>query len=337
MTEYRDYSLLKHNTFGIDVICKRFLAFEDVSELPQLLKGVANDDQPLWVLGAGSNVLFTKNYPGTILYPINKGVTVESCGNEVLVTCAAGENWDAFVGYCVKQGWYGLENLSYIPGHVGASAVQNIGAYGVEVKDYIHAVEAYDRVDEKWTTIAVEDCAYSYRHSRFKTEWKQRYIITRVVFRLSTIFTPITSYGNVSQKLEEKGVLQPTAQCMRDIIIEIRKEKLPEPEVEGNAGSFFMNPVVENTVYQKLVQQYPDIPYYVVDAEKIKIPAGWLIERAGWKGKVQGRVGVHPKQALVLVNKGGAKGEEVVALCNAIVEDIASKFDIRLKPEVNIL
>jgi UDP-N-acetylmuramate dehydrogenase len=253
------------------------------------------------------------------------------------MTCGSGEVWDDMVATSIKAGYYGMENLSLIPGDVGASAVQNIGAYGMEAKDLIVSVEAVEIATGQVMTISGKDCGYGYRQSKFKQEWKNRYLITHVTYQLSTSFQPHLDYGNIRQELEKKGITEPTAQQVRDIIIDIRNAKLPDPKVMGNAGSFFMNPIVPKDKYETLAAQYPTMPHYEVDGNYEKIPAGWMIEQCGWKGKSLGRAGVHDKQALVLVNRGGATGAEIVALCDAIRKDVKTKFDIDIHPEVNIV
>ena len=259
------------------------------------------------------------------------------CSESIFVRCGSGEHWDDVVDYCVSNGWSGLENMSYIPGTVGASAVQNIGAYGSEAKDVIYRIEAIDLSNGESVTFKNEDCNYSYRKSNFKTIWKGRFFITHVTYLVKKEFQPNVCYGNIKAVLAEKGIEVPTLSQLREVIIEIRKSKLPEPSEEGNAGSFFMNPIVSRSTFEALLAQYPDMPHYFVDEEHEKVPAGWLIEQCGWKGKTLGNAGVHAKQALVLVNKGGASGNDILTLCNTICNDVQSKFGITIHPEVNIL
>jgi UDP-N-acetylmuramate dehydrogenase len=230
-----------------------------------------------------------------------------------------------------------MENLSLIPGDVGASAVQNIGAYGAEAKDVIERVEAVSITTGEVCTFSGEDCCYGYRDSRFKREWKNQYLITHVTYRLSREYKPRLDYGNIRAELERQGISLPDALQLRQTIIDIRNAKLPDPKVTGNAGSFFMNPVVEREVYDRLAEQYPGMPHYDVDEEHVKIPAGWMIDQCGWKGKSLGKAGVHDRQALVLVNRGGATGQDVIALCQAVCADVEQKFGIALHPEVNIV
>lgn len=254
-----------------------------------------------------------------------------------MLRCGSGETWDDIVAYCVEKGWYGSENLSLIPGEVGASAVQNIGAYGVEAKDLIYKVEAVEIATGRVVEFSNEECRYAYRDSRFKHEWKNRYLVTYVTYRLSSSFTPDLDYGNIRSSLEAEGIAVPTASQLRQTIVKIRKAKLPDPRVTGNAGSFFMNPVVARNVYERLAAQYPGMPHYDMGEVGVKIPAGWMIEQCGWKGRSLGRAGVHDRQALVLVNKGGATGNDVVCLYKRIIEDVKAKFGIDIHPEVNVI
>ena len=331
--DIQNYSLKEHNTFGIDAKCKRFIEFEDVEEAIEVAKILRESATPYIIIGGGSNLLLTKDFDGIV---VRSGI-LHTAFLSPCVKFGSGEVWDDVVAYCVKQGWYGMENLSLIPGDVGASAVQNIGAYGVEAKDLIDSVEAVEIATGQVVTISGKDCGYGYRQSKFKHEWKNRYLITHVTYQLSTTFQPHLDYGNIRQELEKKGITEPTAQQVRDIIIDIRNAKLPDPKVMGNAGSFFMNPIVTKDKYETLAAQYPTMPHYEVDGSHEKIPAGWMIEQCGWKGKSLGRAGVHDKQALVLVNRGGATGAEIVALCDAIRKDVKAKFGIDIHPEVNII
>lgn len=335
MIDKNNYSLLGHNTFGMDVRCRRFIEFISAEEAAETLPGIAKDDYLL--LGGGSNVLFTKDYEGTVIHSAIKGIEEQPHGDSVVLRCGSGENWDGIVEYCVSRNYHGAENLSLIPGDVGASAVQNIGAYGAEVKDIIESVEAIEIATGKSFTFTKEKCQYSYRHSRFKTEWRNRFFITHVNYRLSLHFSPNLDYGNIRNILTEKGISVPTAAQLRDAIIEIRRTKLPDPNILGNAGSFFMNPIVAREQFDALFSSYPNIPHYQVDDTRVKIPAGWLIEQCGWKGKSLGRAAVHDKQALVLINKGGATGNDIVRLCESIRGDVLKKFGIEIKPEVYII
>lgn len=345
MKDLKDYSLLAHNTFGIDAKCSRFVEYASVEEAQQLVASLTEADQPLLILGGGSNLLLTGDYQGTVLHSAIMGIEVmenssfenqEDEKGSVFLKCGSGEVFDDVVAYAVEHGYHGAENLSIIPGEVGASAVQNIGAYGVEAKDIIYKVEAVEIATGKVVNFDNADCQYSYRQSKFKHEWRDKYLVTHVIYRLSKTFTPDLDYGNIRTSLAAKHIAEPTAQQLRDVIIEIRNAKLPDPKVEGNAGSFFMNPIVEKAKYDELAAQYPGMPHYTIDAEHEKIPAGWMIDQCGWKGKNLGRAGVHDKQALVLVNRGGATGEEIVKLCETIRKDVFEKFGIEIYPEVNV-
>lgn len=335
MREERDYSLLAHNTFGIDARCRRFVEFASIEEAKQVAMELK---EPFLIIGGGSNLLLTHDYDGTVVRSAIQGVTVVADDGDMLsVKVGSGNEWDATVGEFVRQGWHGAENLSLIPGDVGASAVQNIGAYGTEVCRLIEQVDAVSIGDGSSCTFTAEECQYGYRQSRFKNEWKNRYLITNVTYRLSRRFEPNLNYAGIQNVLSKHQISQPTAQQLRDCIIGIRNEKLPDPKVEGNAGSFFMNPVIGRQQFNLLLERYPDMPHYYVDDAHEKIPAGWMIEQCGWKGRTVGRAGVHCKQALVLVNRGGATGKEIVDLCNAIRRDVKEQFNIEIIPEVNII
>ena len=337
MKDERNYSLKEHNTFGIDAKCRRFIEFEDDEEAFEVAAILRKSALPYIIIGGGSNLLLTKDFDGIVVRSGVKGHYFEEDFTCERMTCGSGEVWDDMVATSLQAGYYGMENLSLIPGDVGASAVQNIGAYGVEAKDLILCVWMVEIATGKPWMIGNEDCEYGYRQSRFKKDWKNRFLITRVTYGLSRTFRPNLDYGNIRQELERRGITEPTAQQLRDIIIEIRNAKLPDPKIEGNAGSFFMNPVVTRQKYEKLAAQYPQMPHYKVDYRHEKIPAGWMIEQCGWKGKSLGRAGVHDKQALVLVNRGGATGAEIVALSDAIRQDVKETFGINIYPEVNII
>lgn len=337
MRDIENFNLSAYNTFGIDVSCRRFVEFEDASEVTPLLCSLTEADLPLLIIGGGSNLLFTGDFPGTVLRSAIKGVEMDSEDGHVIVRCGSGELWDDIVSLCVDHGWYGAENLSLIPGDVGATAVQNIGAYGVEVKDLIWSVEAVDVSTGLKVELQPSECEYGYRDSRFKHDWKGKYFITAVTYRFSETFTPHLDYGNIRSELEKKGIAKPTARQLRQTIIDIRQSKLPDVKVEGNAGSFFVNPVVSYEKYKELQALYPEMPHFTIDEQHEKIPAGWLIEKCGWKGRTLGRAGVHDRQALVLVNKGGATGREVLNLCEQVREDVYAHFGIKIYTEVNII
>lgn len=340
MKDLRDYSLLEHNTFGIEAHCRRFLEYASVEEARQVA-ALLNEStsEALLIIGAGSNLLLTGDFPGVVVHSAIKGcdVTATEGGDEVLLRVGSGETWDDVVEYCVSQGWYGAENLSLIPGEAGASAVQNIGAYGVEASHIIYKVEAVGVDDGEIHTFMANECGYGYRQSRFKQEWKNKFLITYVTYRLSKVFTPHLDYGNIRQELAKRAVAVPTAQQLREVIMDIRREKLPDPKVEGNAGSFFMNPVIPRAQFESLLANHPLMPHYYVDDMHEKIPAGWLIDQCGWKGRSVGAAGVHARQALVLVNRGGATGSDIVRLCEKIRDDVVARFGIDIHPEVNII
>lgn len=337
MKDIKDFDLTGNNTFGIAARCRRFIEFVSVDELKYALSSLTDADKPLMVLGGGSNLLLTNDYNGTVLHSAIRGVETTATSGGVLLRVGSGETWDDTVSLCVANGWHGAENLSLIPGEVGATAVQNIGAYGAEVKDIIYNVEAVEIATGRSFVFSNSDCRYAYRQSRFKGEWRGRYVVTYVTYHLCNSFEPRLDYGNIRSELAKEGIEKPTAEQLRQAIIRIRQAKLPDPTVEGNAGSFFMNPVVERSKYESIAAEYGDVPCYDIDEDHVKLPAGWMIDRCGWKGRSLGRAGVHDKQALVLVNRGGATGEEIVKLCDAIRHDVKTKFGIDIKPEVNIV
>lgn len=328
------YSLLSHNTFGIDVSAARFLEYASVEELQQqIAQGAVTT--PFLHIGGGSNLLFTKDYDGLILHSCIGGIEVtEEDERTVSVRVGAGVVWDDFVAYCVAHGWYGAENLSLIPGEVGAGAVQNIGAYGVEVKDLITAVETVN-IQGDQRVYSIEECGYAYRNSIFKRPENKSVFVTYVRFRLSKEEYYTLDYGTIRQELGKYPEL--TLPVVRKVIIDIRESKLPDPKVMGNAGSFFMNPIVSKEKMLALQQEYPQIPYYELADGQVKIPAGWMIDQCGWKGKSLGPAAVHDKQALVLVNRGGAKGSDIIALSDAVRASVREKFGIDIHPEVNFV
>ena len=337
MTDKCNYSLLAHNTFGMDVCCHRFMEYETVDEAKEVARRLSDIRAPHLIIGAGSNLLLTTDYDGVVVHSAIKGISIVENGQEATLCCGSGTTWDEVVGWTVSMGYADLVNLSMIPGEVGAAAVQNIGAYGAEVSQTLTGVQAVEVNTGQVVNIGAEDCRYGYRSSRFKQDWKGRYLITHVCFRLNRNAPFILDYGNVRSELERQGLLQPTAAQVRQTIIDIRRQKLPDPKALGNAGSFFMNPVVERGQYDQLVSTYGSMPHYEVDDRHVKIPAGWLIEQCGWKGRSLGRAGVFERQALVLVNRGGATGSDIVALCQAIQTDVQQRFGIVLQPEVNIV
>ena len=338
MKDFRNYSLLSHNTFGIDARCTRFIEPATAEEVIDACLSLKGDPLPTMTIGGGSNLLLTKDFDGNVIHPAISGIdTVGETDSHTLVRVGSGVVWDDFVATAVEQGWHGAENLSLIPGEAGASAVQNIGAYGAEVKDIIEEVEAVDTATGKVIAISAAECRYGYRQSRFKQDWRGRFIVTHVTYRLAKTFTPQLDYGNIRSRLASQGIDSPTPRQLREAIVNIRREKLPDPAVEGNAGSFFMNPVVSRDLFDRIAAHYPSVPHYDTGDGKVKIPAGWMIEQCGWKGSSLGRAGVHSKQALVLVNRGGATGSEIVALSDRIRHDVKEQFGIDIHPEVNII
>lgn len=360
MQRVQNHSLLHNNTFGIDCRCDEFLTFDTVADAVAIAAELRSREAgaPLLILGGGSNLLLTHDFHGTVVTPAKRfdvELRVQPDDAEaVYLRCWAGTTFDDVVDYAVANGAHGLENLSLIPGECGASAVQNIGAYGVEAKDAIHEVEAVEIATGQTVAIPASACRYAYRQSRFKQDWRDRFLITHVTYRLSKAFTPHLDYGNIRHVLDERGMAEAdlTARALRDIIIGIRRAKLPDPEELGNAGSFFMNPMVDGDTLARLKARFPDLHYFEASASeagapiggdaagasapRYKIPAGWMIDRCGWKGRRMGPAGVYEKQALVLVNHGGATGADVVALMRAIQADVKATFGIDIHPEVNI-
>lgn len=331
-----NYSLLAHNTFGIEARCRRFVTYDSVEELVQYLETEKDSCKPLFHIGGGSNLLFLGDFDGTILHSHIHDIQETPTG----LRAGAAVVWDDFVAYSLAHGWYGLENLSLIPGEVGASAVQNIGAYGAEAKDFISEVECLNLETGQIRTFNNEECCYSYRQSIFKQqENKNRWAVLYVTFRLSRTFVPHLDYGGIRAELERLQISLDTltAEQLRQVIIAIRRNKLPDPSIQGNAGSFFMNPIVSRTHFEKLQVLYPDMPHYDVADGSVKIPAAWMIEQCGWKGRALGSAAVHDRQALVLVNRGGATGQDIINLCETIRHDVRKRFDIDIHPEVNIL
>lgn len=333
MRREQNYSLKQHNTFGIEAKCAQFVEYSSEAEAKEVAELLRNTRVPYIIIGGGSNLLLTRDYEGIVVHSACKGI--ERNGNRLV--CGSGEVFDDVVAQSIEMGLYGAENLSLIPGDVGASAVQNIGAYGAEAKDLIRSIRAVEISTGNVCVIENAECEYGYRQSKFKHDWKNQYLILSVEYEFAATFEPRLDYGNIRAELEKEGISLPTAQQLRDTIIRIREAKLPDPKVLGNAGSFFMNPIVGRQKYEALAAQYEGMPHYDIDAENVKIPAGWMIDQCGWKGKSMGRAGVHDKQALVLVNRGGATGQEVVALCQQIQADVKQKFGIDIYPEVNVI
>lgn len=322
------------NTFGLDVQADVFVEYDSVEELEKLIAD-GRIISPFLHIGRGSNLLFLKDYEGTVLHSLIGGVEVVAENDcSVSVRVGAGVVWDDFVAYCVDRGWYGAENLSLIPGETGAAAVQNIGAYGVEVSDLISSVETLNIQGEK-RVYGVGECEYAYRRSIFKRPEMKSVFITHVNFTLSRKEHYTLDYGTIRQELAKRPVTD--LKTVRQVIIDIRRSKLPDPEVLGNAGSFFMNPIVSRAQYEALCSRFPSMPCYRLDDGRVKIPAGWMIDQCGWKGKALGPAAVHDKQALVLVNTGGATGMDIVALSDAVRSSVREKFGIDIQPEVNFI
>lgn len=331
----KNQSLKPYNTFGIDVVAEYFTEVHSVEELKHALKYAQEQDLTNLILGGGSNVLFTKNVSGLVIKMnlLGKDVVRED-DSFFYVKAMAGENWHQFVMYCIANNYAGIENLSLIPGCCGAAPMQNIGAYGVEIKDVLYDLEALNVENGDIRVFSNEDCRFGYRESVFKRDLKNKYLILGLTLKLNKKPTYKTEYGAIQDELKIMG-LEPSIKNISDAVIRIRQSKLPDPAQIGNAGSFFKNPVIEKALYDKLKQDYSDMPGYV-STDGVKVPAGWLIEKAGWKGKTLGNYGVHTKQALVLVNYGGAKGQEIYDLSTQIIGDIEKRFGIVLEREVNI-
>lgn len=331
MRAMNDFPLRGHNTFGLDVRAARFLEYTSEEELEELIH-TGQITEPYLHIGGGSNLLFTDEcYPGTILHSCIRGISVTSEDDaSICLRVGAGTVWDDFVRQCVENGWQGVENLSLIPGEVGAAAVQNIGAYGVEAKDVITAIETLD-ISGHRKTYPAEACGYAYRQSLFKRPEMKPTFITHVHFRLNKAPRFHLDYGALREAL---GGQAPTVALVREAVIRIRRSKLPDPKELGNAGSFFMNPIIPRARFEELKKEHPSIPHYDVDENLVKVPAGWLIEQCGWKGKSLGPAAVYSKQALVLVNTGGATGADIVHLARAVQASVREKFDINIQPEV---
>jgi len=338
MLIHNHYSLKAHNTFGLTARCKRFIEFSTEAEAVEVAAALQSAGDPFLIIGQGSNLLLTRDYPGIVVRSAILGRSMQhETDTALLLTCGSGERWDDIVSWTVGEGFASLVNLSLIPGDVGASAVQNIGAYGAEVAQFVHHVHAVDLNTLQIVDIPAADCGYAYRQSRFKQEWRNRFLILSVTYRLRTDEPLQLDYGNIRDELSRRQIADPTAAQLRQVIIDIRRLKLPDPSELGNAGSFFMNPIVSRELFGQLRERYPEMPHYDVDAQRVKVPAAWLIDQCGWKGRQMGRAGVHGRQPLVLVNLGGATGDEIVKLCRAIQDDVRHRFGIALQPEVNIV
>lgn len=330
-------SLQTRNTFAI-AANSRFLAeVTTLAQLVEVLQTVTAKNLPVLVLGGGSNMVLSQNFAGLVICPKLMGIRcLEDKNDTVIIEAASGENWHDFVQYCLAQGWYGLENLSLIPGTVGASPIQNIGAYGVEIKDCFHSLTAVARTTGVAREFLLVDCQFAYRDSVFKQALKDAYIITHVRFQLSKKISVKLQYGDIAAELTQQHIHSPSPIDVARAVIAIRQRKLPDPAQIGNAGSFFKNPIIPQAQFSDLKHQYPNIVAYP-QGEQVKLAAGWLIEQTGWKGQTLGKAGVYEKQALVLVNRGGAKGEDVLTLAQAIQRDVLAKFGVSLEIEANII
>lgn len=336
ITIQHQYALRKHNTFGMDVKAKQFITYDTVDELVQVLVDLRGTGQSILHIGGGSNLLFTKDFDGVVLHSNIKFIEYGSISNqEILVRVGSGVVWDDFCAEMAKKNYYGCENLSYIPGEVGASAVQNIGAYGVEVGSIIQEVETIEIATGNSRIFQASECAYGYRDSIFKNSLQGQYIVTAVVFCLSVVPKVHLDYGQLQDLRAQKDI--PSAQTIREAVIAIRKSKLPEPDELGSAGSFFKNPVVPIEVYQNLITNYTNVPHYVIDERQMKIPAAWLIEQCGWKGKSHGGAGVYEKQPLILINRNQATPTDIMELASLIQQSVYEKFQIHIYPEVNYI
>ena len=332
-------SLQRLNTFGIEAKAKYFIEVVSTTQLEELIRHPVYRDHSHLILGSGSNVLFTKDYEGIIIKCALSGISIRNENDDfVLLKGGAGENWHSLVMHCIQHNWGGVENLSLIPGTVGAAPMQNIGAYGVEIKDVIECVNGIDLGTGIERSFTSSDCKFNYRESIFKQELKEKYFISSITLRLSKKNHQIkTAYGAIQEVLNKHSSLHPTIKDVSDAVIAIRQSKLPDPQLIGNAGSFFKNPAVSESVLEEMKKDYPSIPFYPTDNQYFKISAAWLIDQCGWKGKKFGSIGVHPLQALVLVNYGDGKGEEIFQLATRIQHSVKEKFGVTLTTEVNII
>lgn len=331
------YSLKHLNSFGIDVQAKLFVEIHTVADLISLFESDIVKEHKFLIFGGGSNMLFIKDYEGVVIKINIKGIAVAESGDQVLVTAGAGEVWNDLVTYCVAHGYAGMENLTLIPGTVGASPIQNIGAYGVEIKDVFESCTAFEIATGEIRTFSNEECEFAYRDSLFKSRKRGQYIITSVTYKLSTVQKLVTHYGAINEELTRRNITTPTIADVSKVVADIRVSKLPDPSTIGNAGSFFKNPIITRQEFDLLYTKFPNIPNYPATADKIKLAAGWLIEQCGFKGMVDGQTGTWKNQALVLVNHGSASGLEVYRFSEKIINVVHKKFGIALEREVNIL
>lgn len=333
----KDIDLTHRNSFGFPTVADHFAEVDQIADLELALDAVEKNGWPLLILGGGSNLVFREKIPGAVLSVAKQGLNILADNEHTaIVEVGAGENWHGFVTQLLQKGLHGLENLALIPGSVGAAPVQNIGAYGVEIADCFHSLTAYDRINKELVQLSKEECQFGYRDSLFKSGAKGRYIIWTVRFALSTIFTPKIGYKGIADHLDALGVIEPSAYQVYQAVCDIRMSKLPLPAELGNAGSFFENPIVTKSTYQRLKNQFPDIVAYPDKAGHFKLAAGWLIDRAGWKGCRVGEVGVYDKQALVLVNYGQGLATDLLKLADDISLSVRKQFDVKLKIEPRI-
>jgi len=343
MKIFEHVSLRPYNSFSIDATARFFARFRSITELEEFVS--SENKNPMLILGGGSNILFRGDYNGLVLKNEISGISKLDADDEyVYIKSGAGEIWHQFVEHCIQKNWAGLENLSLIPGSVGASPIQNIGAYGVEVKDIFHELEAFHLKEKKVVRFTKSDCAFGYRDSIFKTKYKNQFAIVSVTYQLKKKPVFNTSYGAIEQELEKMSVTELTIKAISDAVIRIRTSKLPNPSVIGNAGSFFKNPEVSGIRYQQLKKEFPRIVGYSLPSGNVKLAAGWLIEQCGpdnngtsWKGYRRGDAGCHEQQALVLVNFGRATGKEIYELSEEILQTVKAKFGVELEREVNVL
>ncbi|MCF2504033.1 UDP-N-acetylmuramate dehydrogenase [Dyadobacter sp. CY107] len=333
-----NFSLRNFNTFGLESTASFFAEVGSVEELTEILRDPLWQQTAKFILGGGSNVLFTQNVNALVIHPAMKGIDkIEEDKDHIWLKVGAGESWHGFVMHCVEHNYGGVENLSLIPGTVGAAPMQNIGAYGVEIKDVVESVETVSIDEGQKRIFSNKECEFGYRESIFKKALKNQFVVTGVTFVLNKKPVINVGYGDVQKTLAEMNVSNPTIADVSQAIITIRRSKLPDPAQIGNAGSFFKNPEISSEQYNSLKQLFPEMPGYTVSETMVKVPAGWLIEQAGWKGYRQGSIGVHQKQALVLVNYGGGNGNEIRELAGTIQLSVETKYGIRLSPEVNFI
>ena len=338
MQIFKNHPLKNYNTFCIDSYAKYFTTFSSVDELKNLFQSGIYKNEPKFILGGGSNILFTKDFNGLVLKnEISEIKTIHEEEKYVYVKVGAGVNWHQFVLHCIRKNFAGVENLSLIPGNVGASPMQNIGAYGVEIKDVFYSLEAYNYKENRIINFTLNDCEFGYRESVFKKKYKNQFAILDVTFRLNKIPDYNISYGAIEEELKKMHIEQLSIKAISDAVINIRTSKLPDPKLVGNAGSFFKNPEINEHELHKLKLIKTDVPFYKITDDKFKIPAGWLIEQCGWKGYRKGDAGCYDKQALVLVNYGNAKGNEILELSKEIKKSVENMFALILETEVNII